>query len=95
MDAANNALMSPAPWKWERNYSRLRDASGRIVMLPKDGDTDPQKMANAEAIESSPMLLAALRELLTARDYVLRCGGDILTSSAWALAEKAITRKGR
>ena len=53
--------------------------------------TDETKEASLLARNTE--LLAAVGELLTAREYVLDHGGDILTSASWGKAERAFAHE--
>ena len=91
---------SPAPWRVHLHPDRGRvdgrrrpcicTASGGTIATLADGRS--QDKANAHLIAASPDLLAALYELITARDYTLEHGGDILTSCSWAKAESAVVK---
>ena len=56
-----------------------------------DGSRIDVAMVN-KIIADNRRLVAALGELITARDYVLAHGGDILTSASWIKAENAYTQ---
>lgn len=84
---------TPGPWGAISDGKIITMTGARVVIgLIKGGFGHEVQEANAHLIAAAPELLAALYELINARDYTLEHGGDILTSCSWAKAESAVAK---
>lgn len=86
---------TPGPWEatpGEIIGKRVANGSMDLICDLRGSPFVDDIPYNSLLIAASPELLEALEELINATYYVLKNGGDILTSSSWHKAENAIAK---
>jgi hypothetical protein len=57
-------MRTPGTWKWNGQFTKLRNGAGQIVNTPRDSeDKDPERRANAAIMEAAPDLEAECERL--------------------------------
>ena len=79
------------------NFNEVSLANAHLIALAPTAphscdDPDCPGAVNKAKLETFPEMLEALRELVTAAEYVLDHGGDMLTSASWYKARAVLAK---